>query len=314
MKTAPLLILSFLLIVLLAVNAYDPERKVLQGGLKVLATLLSDPDLVKNNNYFKESDHVALADSSLNVVETKEPKLKVDIPRISNANNDHKQYVEIVNSCGPFFVGSCITAHTGPSNSYPIAGQLRSGVILEVAETVAGEDGKNWHRIKFDEYLFYPWRVNSDWYVEDSVVRNFYNAGYEELTENSVPVDNKEIIVDLNKQKLYAYENDVLFMTSTVSTGLSFTPTPIGIFKILRKTPSRYMQGPLPGFSDDQYYDLPGVPWVMYFTEDGAAIHGTYWHDKFGQRWSHGCVNLSVEEAEIIYKWADIGTKVIVIN
>ena len=38
-------------------------------------------------------------------------------------------------------------------------------------------------------------------------------------------------------------------------------------------------------------YYLPGVPYVMYFYQ-GYGLHGTYWHDNFGQPMSHGCVNL----------------------
>ena len=82
---------------------------------------------------------------------------------------------------------------------------------------------------------------------------------------------------------------------------------------IFKKTPSRYMQGPLPGITD-QYYDLPGVPWNLYFTSGGAVIHGAYWHDKFGQPWSHGCVNVPLAEAQKLYKWVDLGTQVIVRN
>ena len=66
------------------------------------------------------------------------------------------------------------------------------------------------------------------------------------------------------------------------------------------------MQGPIPGLSD-QYYDLPGVPWNLYFTEYGAVIHGAYWHDNFGQPSSHGCVNLPIDEARKLYLWADVG-------
>ncbi len=105
---------------------------------------------------------------------------------------------------------------------------------------------------------------------------------------------------------LYAYDGDTLFMQQSVSTGLELSPTPRGTFYIYRKTPSRYMQGPLPNISD-QYYDLPGVPWNLYFTEGGAVLHGAYWHNNFGQQWSHGCVNLPPEMAEKIYRWAELG-------
>jgi lipoprotein-anchoring transpeptidase ErfK/SrfK len=125
------------------------------------------------------------------------------------------------------------------------------------------------------------------------------------------PSASKRIIVDKSEQKLYAYENDMLFMESIVSTGTVINPTPIGEFAIFRKTPSRYMQGPLPGIPDD-IYDLPGVPWSLYFTAEGAAIHGTYWHNNFGNRTSHGCVNVPIAQARQLYGWADLTTKVIV--
>ena len=100
-------------------------------------------------------------------------------------------------------------------------------------------------------------------------------------------------------------------MELSISTGLELTPTPIGTFTIYKMTPRRYMQGPLLGVSDD-YYDLPGVPWNLYFTTDGAVIHGAYWHDHFGVRWSHGCVNLPVDRAKELYFWAELGTQVTV--
>ena len=41
----------------------------------------------------------------------------------------------------------------------------------------------------------------------------------------------------------------------------------------------------------------------MYFDGD-IGLHGTYWHDGFGYRQSHGCVNLSVTDAKWLYEWA----------
>ncbi|HRF96223.1 MAG TPA: L,D-transpeptidase, partial [Aggregatilineales bacterium] len=43
-------------------------------------------------------------------------------------------------------------------------------------------------------------------------------------------------------------------------------------------------------------------PWTMYFDE-GRALHGAYWHDGFGFRRSHGCVNLSITDARLLYDW-----------
>ena len=57
------------------------------------------------------------------------------------------------------------------------------------------------------------------------------------------------------------------------------------------------------------YYYLPNVPYTMFFYQ-GFGLHGTYWHNNFGQPMSHGCVNLSIPNAEKLFYWAEpsVGT------
>ncbi|RJQ36331.1 hypothetical protein C4552_03525 [Candidatus Parcubacteria bacterium] len=220
------------------------------------------------------------------------------------------KYVEIIDSCGPDFEGACVNARTRPDTSAPVAARLRTGIVLKISDTVVG-DGRSWYRIAFDEAIRYPERITSEWYITSEHAHLIEIRGVEELLGDAVITTEKEIIVDLSEQKLYAYERDALIAEEYVSTGVPEAPTPRGPFRIYKKMPSRYMQGPLPGISD-QYFDLPGVPWNLYFTEQGGAIHGTYWHDQFGKRWSHGCVNLPVGAAKTLYEWADLGTRVIV--
>lgn len=222
------------------------------------------------------------------------------------------KYIEIIDGCSEHFGGSCVNVRSGPGTDYPSVTKLRTGIVLKISDIVNNGD-KKWYKIKFDNNVRYPERISSDWYVADGdYIRLFEDDG-----DVSTPLDNqtntKRIVVDLSEQTLYAYDGEDLFMKEKISTGLEDTPTPRGNFKIYKKTPSRYMQGPLPGISD-QYYDLPGVPWTMYFTAEGGAIHGAYWHNNFGENWSHGCVNLPIEKAKELYNWADIGTKVLVQN
>jgi lipoprotein-anchoring transpeptidase ErfK/SrfK len=218
-------------------------------------------------------------------------------------------YIEVIDSCGPAYNGACVNVRSGPGTEYPVVSKLRNGVVLKVGETAQGND-REWYKIIFDEEVRYPERIEGDWYVAKDFATSFQNIGDEYLNKNS-PKTDKKIVVDRSEQTLYAYEGGQLFMQELISTGKELTPTPRGVFTVYKKTPSRYMQGPLPDISD-QFYDLPGVPWNLYFTEHGAVVHGAYWHDNFGQRWSHGCVNLPYEKAKELYLWADIGTKVIV--
>jgi lipoprotein-anchoring transpeptidase ErfK/SrfK len=109
------------------------------------------------------------------------------------------------------------------------------------------------------------------------------------------------IDVNLSQQRLYAYEGDTLIRSFVVSTGTWRTPTVTGKFKIWIKLRSAPMSGP-------GYY-LPDVPYIMYFYK-GYGIHGTYWHNNFGTPMSHGCVNMTIADAEWVYNFTSVGTVV----
>jgi LysM repeat protein len=113
----------------------------------------------------------------------------------------------------------------------------------------------------------------------------------------------KWIEVNLSEQTLTAWQGDVVVMHTRISSGVSGTPTVTGRFTIGNKYKAQRMTGP--------GYDLPGVPWVMYFYA-GYAIHGAYWHNNFGVPMSHGCVNMRVNESAMMYNWAPAGTEVYV--
>lgn len=114
----------------------------------------------------------------------------------------------------------------------------------------------------------------------------------------------KAIVVSVSNQRIYAFENGELVRSHLVSTGLPQTPTVLGDYKVYLKFVADDMQGP--------GYFLPQVPYAMYFFQ-GYAIHGTYWHNKFGRPMSHGCVNLPTSEAEWFFQWAEMGTPVRVV-
>ncbi len=116
----------------------------------------------------------------------------------------------------------------------------------------------------------------------------------------------KLITVDIGKQRLYAWEGGRIQKEFTVSTGMRYTPTVKGSFKIYIKNEKQNMKGNYPPYEP---YFLKDVPYVMFF-KGAYAIHGTYWHNKFGSRASHGCVNLRVEDAKWVYDWAPMGTRV----
>jgi hypothetical protein len=223
------------------------------------------------------------------------------------------KYIEVINSCGIHFQGTCVNMRSGPGTSYPIVLGLRTGIVLRVSETVKDDAGMEWHKIEFVNPLSYPERVKGDLYVADPYVKVFYNEGNKVSIDKSKGPITKRIVINVTEQMLYAYDGDEIFMKELVSTGLKDTPTKVGKYSVYKKTPSRYMQGSDKGPAD-QYYDLPGVPWNLYFTYDGDVIHGAYWHNSFGRPWSHGCVNMNTQSAKKLYEWAVVGTPVSVVN
>lgn len=125
-----------------------------------------------------------------------------------------------------------------------------------------------------------------------------------EITKRSVlgtntPSIQKHIYVDLASQTLYAYDGNNKFLQTFISSG-RWNKTPVGNFHIWTKIRSTRMSG---GSGNDAY-DLPNVPYVMYFYRD-FGFHGAYWHDNFGYTMSHGCINMRQIDAGALFDWAE---------
>jgi hypothetical protein len=109
--------------------------------------------------------------------------------------------------------------------------------------------------------------------------------------------------VNITKQTLVAYDGEKPVFATLVSTGEaglgdheSSTATKRGIFRIHTKHVSSTMSSDEVG----EEFELRDVPYVQYF-EEGYALHGAYWHDRFGTPKSHGCINLAPEDARRLF-------------
>lgn len=145
--------------------------------------------------------------------------------------------------------------------------------------------------------------------VEIALTENLTNgeAVTELNVEESQPQDVntfRRIEVDLTKQTTTLYENEQVVNTYAISSGLPGSPTNPGDFTVRAFVREQSM-----GCGPTSTYCTPNVPWVVYFDGD-IAFHGTYWHNNFGTRMSHGCVNLPIDQAKAIYEFAYLGTEV----
>jgi hypothetical protein len=117
----------------------------------------------------------------------------------------------------------------------------------------------------------------------------------------------RKIVVNLQDQSLAYFLGPYLIKTFKISGGTKNHPTPKGEFAIIEKKPFVTYKGA-------NYY-FPHTRWNMMFKRGSLGnlyIHGAYWHHKFGQPMSHGCVNVSYSDMEGLYNWADLGTKVVI--
>ncbi len=183
--------------------------------------------------------------------------------------------------------------------------RLYYGTVQWVIGIDEGPDGLPWYRLldELDE---------SQYNVPATHLRLIPD---EELAPISpeVPFEKKRIEVSLGNQTVTCYEaNQVVFQTTISSGRLSSNPgpngiptrTPAGDFRIQVKMPSKHMgNGNINLAADIEAYELPGVPWVCFFTPQGHAFHGTYWHDNFGVPMSSGCINMRTEEAKWLFRW-----------
>jgi len=160
-------------------------------------------------------------------------------------------------------------------------------------------------------YRIYDHAINVEYFAPAVFIRLLPYEEYNPLSPDT-PAEEKRIVISIADQSLTAYEGEQAVFSTLVSTGLPTTQadkdeiptdTPTGSFRIRNKVASRHMgDGRLT--SDPAAYELPGVPWAMFFHELGFALHGAYWHNNFGLRMSHGCVNLPNPAAKWLFRWS----------
>lgn len=122
----------------------------------------------------------------------------------------------------------------------------------------------------------------------------------EELAAEASWVD-----IDVSSQVLVAYSGDEPIFATLISSGRAGRnhATPHGLFRIWVKLAFSDMDN-LESEWASQNYAIERVPWVQYF-EGGNGLHAAFWHDGFGTRRSHGCINLSPRDARTLFEFTE---------
>ena len=150
-----------------------------------------------------------------------------------------------------------------------------------------------------------------DWYQigpEEWVEQRMVARVVPDLTPPEGVPDDRWISVNLYEQTLAVYDAGRLVFATAASTGRNGWWTQPGLFQVWARLDRDNMTG---GIVGENYYYLENVPWVLYF-DQARALHGTYWHNRFGTPTSRGCVNLTPADAHWLYNFASEGTWVYV--
>ena len=120
----------------------------------------------------------------------------------------------------------------------------------------------------------------------------------------------KEILVFIDEQVLVAMENGEEIFSFDIVTGREGKETTAGSYKIFKKHEK---------YTSKKYGSE--MPYTMFFSKDGKAIHGTqmatlrsYLHSYMTESvGSQGCIGLTDDNAKAMFEWAPVGTPVVVV-
>ncbi|MBI5351589.1 MAG: L,D-transpeptidase [Chloroflexi bacterium] len=141
-------------------------------------------------------------------------------------------------------------------------------------------------------------------------------AGVKVLTDADVaPIspeidpNDKKIVADLTYQTLSCFEGNTEVYFCRIASGQKLDAngfpsdqlsTPVGELMTHWKIISKNMTAG----GAQSGYSTPAVPWCTFISGDGVAIHGAFWHNDFGEKRSHGCINVSPSDAKWIFRWS----------
>jgi hypothetical protein len=105
---------------------------------------------------------------------------------------------------------------------------------------------------------------------------------------------NADLLIEIDKsaQRMTVTVNGNQLYLWPVSTGGRGYDTPSGSFRPFRMEIDH---------TSDEWDNAP-MPYSIFFTKTGDAVHGTYEQRSLGRAVSHGCVRLSVKNAATLWK------------
>lgn len=173
--------------------------------------------------------------------------------------------------------------------------------VVWIDQIAADANGTIYYR--FNEAPGRGYGYGDLFFAEGSAFRPLTNEDVAPIHPEVDPALKKiEIDATPGRQTLSCFEGGTEVYFCRVSTGYGERfSTPLGEQAVAWKIFSLHMAA---NTASDTGYDTMAVSWPVFFNRDaGAAIHAAFWHNDFGVRRSHGCVNAAPEDAKWIFRW-----------
>ena len=194
--------------------------------------------------------------------------------------------------CAPAAAGACV--------NIVASGHTVRGPFLDRWQT---GDTATWLGVPLTESFIAPDGTRVQ-YFENGMLRQTATGEVEPLPLGSVAAKRAKLDLEpIEQPQDVPVYDEALFIPPPDAT-------PVGHHSVLAKFDAQTMEGTISG----EYYRVEDVPYVMYFDNNGNAIHGTYWHSNFGAPMSHGCINLPMDVADWMYAWAPLGMAVLIVE
>jgi hypothetical protein len=196
---------------------------------------------------------------------------------------------------------NALNIRSAPTLDAPAVGSLFEKHLVEISDTVSGDDVDS----------------VSDWYQlgDDQFVSATFIEPFEPRSPDTYH-DGHWLDVDLTSHYAVAYDGERPVHAAILLTGRAGWDTPEGEFEVIRRAEAETMDAGSIGIPEDapNYYYLEDVSHVQYFAEGGYAIHGNDWSppEAFGRPGSHGCINMTVEDAAFMWDFLDFGSPVVI--
>lgn len=125
------------------------------------------------------------------------------------------------------------------------------------------------------------------------------------ISDENYGFGNSYVEIDLTRQKVWAYVDGNIQLETNCVTGCvnKGHETPTGIFSLTYKQTNRVLRGRL--LSNGKYeYESPVSYWMPF--NGGIGLHDATWRNTFGgniyiTNGSHGCINLPLDAAKVLY-------------